>query len=363
MAIEPVTHLEKSIAGTVDPVTHLEKVIAEYGGGGGGGGEVTVDQELLPSSPNPVRNSVIYAALEDKASKDDIADFITDADVSAEIAEAIGGITSFEYYLCGEGEYDPNTGIPTVQGADTNHIYLTPTSGTNLNMYAYINNTFTFLGTTEVDLDGYAKTENLKAVAFSGEYADLLHPPLIPAAVTVDQSITQGSSNPVESSALYREFEKKANSDDLKAVATSGSYNDLSAVPINSSGETTKAIQLGKPLTVTGGDSATAGKISLNQAGNGQITDGSTSTIFGFMAANELTVGSPSYALKLRGSGTNPKYNGKDLALKSDVPTVPSNLVTGKNKSGTNTAFTIRLSSSAPASGTADNIITIVIPS
>lgn len=32
--VEPVTHLEKSIAGTVEPVTHLEKVIDQYGGGG-----------------------------------------------------------------------------------------------------------------------------------------------------------------------------------------------------------------------------------------------------------------------------------------------------------------------------------------
>ena len=41
MPIEPITHLEKSIAGTVEPVTHLEKVISEYGGGGGGGGAVS----------------------------------------------------------------------------------------------------------------------------------------------------------------------------------------------------------------------------------------------------------------------------------------------------------------------------------
>lgn len=32
--VEPVTHLEKAIAGTVEPVTHLEKVIDQYGGGG-----------------------------------------------------------------------------------------------------------------------------------------------------------------------------------------------------------------------------------------------------------------------------------------------------------------------------------------
>ena len=36
-SIEPVTHLEKTIAGTVSPVTHLEHVIALYGGSGGSG--------------------------------------------------------------------------------------------------------------------------------------------------------------------------------------------------------------------------------------------------------------------------------------------------------------------------------------
>jgi hypothetical protein len=40
----PVTHLEKTIAGEVQPVTHLEKVIAEYGGGGGGSFEPTDEQ-------------------------------------------------------------------------------------------------------------------------------------------------------------------------------------------------------------------------------------------------------------------------------------------------------------------------------
>lgn len=46
MAIEPVTHLEKTIAGTVEPVTHLEHVISEYGGGGGGGGGTTSLNDL-----------------------------------------------------------------------------------------------------------------------------------------------------------------------------------------------------------------------------------------------------------------------------------------------------------------------------
>ena len=42
----PVTHLEKTIAGEVQPVTHLEHVIAEYGGGGGGGGFTPTTAQL-----------------------------------------------------------------------------------------------------------------------------------------------------------------------------------------------------------------------------------------------------------------------------------------------------------------------------
>lgn len=76
------------------------------------------------------------------------------------VKEQISGITSFAYYLCGTGEYDAQ-GVPTVQNPDTSHIYLTPTSGTNLNMYAYIGGAFTFLGTTEMDLSGYVTEQEL----------------------------------------------------------------------------------------------------------------------------------------------------------------------------------------------------------
>lgn len=61
MELEPITHLEKSIAGTVAPVTHLEKVIEQYGGGGGGGavssvngktGAVELDANDVGALPN-----------------------------------------------------------------------------------------------------------------------------------------------------------------------------------------------------------------------------------------------------------------------------------------------------------------------
>ncbi len=115
----------------------------------------------------------VNAALAGKAST---------ADVIAQIAAAVGDITSFEYYLCGNGEYDPQTGVPTVQDPDTHHIYLVPTSGTNLNMYAYIDSAFTFLGTTEVDLSGYATTAAMNAAL--ALKADASSVPTVPTKVS-----------------------------------------------------------------------------------------------------------------------------------------------------------------------------------
>lgn len=77
---------------------------------------------------------------------------------------------------------------------------------------------------------------------------------------------------------------------------------------------------LTKPLKVTGGDQATAGKIILDQSNKGQITDTSTATLLGFSAADTLTIGSSTYNTALRGNQTRPTWNSKDLALKSDVP-------------------------------------------
>lgn len=76
---------------------------------------------------------------------------------------------------------------------------------------------------------------------------------------------------------------------------------------------------LTSPITLTGGDGATASKMILSS--NGQITDTGTSTLFGFSGGN-LIVGHGSYPLTMRGKQTRPTWNGNDLALKSDMPDV-----------------------------------------
>lgn len=78
---------------------------------------------------------------------------------------------------------------------------------------------------------------------------------------------------------------------------------------------------LSSPLTVTGGDAANKGKIILDQANQGQITDTGTATLFGFTSSNALTIGSTSYTTNIRGSSVS--INGKEVALKSDIPTIP----------------------------------------
>lgn len=64
MPIEPVTHLEKAIAGTVEPVTHLEKVIEQYGGGGGGGSDnaVLYTQQTLTAAQQAQARTNVGAA-------------------------------------------------------------------------------------------------------------------------------------------------------------------------------------------------------------------------------------------------------------------------------------------------------------
>lgn len=107
------------------------------------------------------------------------------------------------------------------------------------------------------------------------------------------------------------------------SVATQGQIDTLTTA-VN--GAIQQGGTLTKPLKVTGGDQVTAGKIILDQANKGQITDTSTATLLGFTGADTLVVGSSSYNTALRGKQARPTWNGNDLALKSDVPTsyVPS---------------------------------------
>ena len=108
-------------------------------------------------------------------------------------------------------------------------------------------------------------------------------------------------------------------------VATYDGYNAILSTCIKQ-GDT-----LSKPLTVTGGDQASAGKIILNQANKGQITDSSTSTLFGFNDTTTLVVGSTGYVTSLRGSNSRLTYNNNNIALLSDVNSVAERVTALEN--------------------------------
>ena len=50
--IEPISHLEKTIAGTAQPISHLEWIIATYGGGSGSGSSGATDYNTLTNKPS-----------------------------------------------------------------------------------------------------------------------------------------------------------------------------------------------------------------------------------------------------------------------------------------------------------------------
>ena len=106
---------------------------------------LTFDNAPTSGSNNPVKSGGVYSA------------------IAAAITEAFAEISQFSLYKCGAGEYDSQTLLPTVQDPDSLHIYLVPDSG-NYKEYVWVNNAWDLIGTTEIDLTGYAKTEDIPTV-------------------------------------------------------------------------------------------------------------------------------------------------------------------------------------------------------
>lgn len=80
--------------------------------------------------------------------------------VASAIAGASGGLT---IKILADGEYNADTGVPTVEG-NNSYIYFVPIAGGSNNAYkeyVYVEGAFECIGTTEVDLSGYVKSEDL----------------------------------------------------------------------------------------------------------------------------------------------------------------------------------------------------------
>lgn len=85
------------------------------------------------------------------------AGYQTASQVSSAISSAIAGVTQFDYSIV--------SSLPSTGTKGT--IYLVSNSGTGTNIYdeyIYVNSAFEKIGTTEVNLSGYVKEENLVAI-------------------------------------------------------------------------------------------------------------------------------------------------------------------------------------------------------
>ena len=124
------------------------------------------------------------------------------------------------------------------------------------------------MGGLEAQLAAKADAADLAAVATSGDYEDLINLPTIPEPITVDSQITENGQNPVAGGAIFDALADKADSADLSAVATSGSYDDLSDKPT-----IPPAVTIDSTITEGGQNPVTGGAIYTALAGKADVGD------------------------------------------------------------------------------------------
>ncbi|MCM1363396.1 MAG: hypothetical protein NC215_00230 [Ruminococcus sp.] len=79
------------------------------------------------------------------------------------VASAVSGFSSISFKILEGTEYNHDTLVPTVAG-ESNYIYLVPfgsKANDSYKEYIWLNGTFECIGTTDVDLSGYVKQDDL----------------------------------------------------------------------------------------------------------------------------------------------------------------------------------------------------------
>lgn len=124
---------------------------------------------------------------------------------------------------------------------------------------------------------------------------------------------------------------------DLGTVITS--HQDISGLMPKSGGTFTGVVTFDKQINLGQGDAN-----CLYLGADGRLNGPENRTLLG-LVGGETTCGHTAYTLALRGSGIRPKFNGNEMALKSDIPTTPdtSNLVPKSAFSLSGTTLTITI--------------------
>lgn len=125
---------------------------------------ISVPEEINDISSN-VNNTTDYVTA--KAVVDYVRDF-----------GGSGGGAGLTFKILVSGEYNENTGIPSIGGISS-VIYLVPNgnAGSDIyNEYIYVNDNFECIGSTAVDLSGYIKKDDMKemtALDISGYWSSV----------------------------------------------------------------------------------------------------------------------------------------------------------------------------------------------
>lgn len=163
-------------------------------------------------------------------------------------------------------------------------------------------------------------TINLHKVAKTGSYNDLLNKPTIPAAVTESTVSSWGftknkgtvTSVAVKMNGTAKGTVTSSGTIDLGTVITS--HQDISGLMPKSGGTFTGVVTFDKQINLGQGDAN-----CLYLGTDGRLNGPENRTLFGLVSGT-TTFGHTAYALAFRGSGTRPKFNGNEMALKSDIP-------------------------------------------
>lgn len=319
--------------------------------------KVAIDNELSLTSTNPVQNKTITAALSnldiDIATNDEIDNALNLAG-SGDLPTGGGGIVPIALGGTGatttagartnlgvsattdfakvafSGSYNDLTGTPTIPTA----------TGDLTNNSGYI---------TSSALNGYVKSVNGTSPDSNGNVSISVSGGS-GGSVTVDAELSSTSTNAVQNKAVYAAMDKKldktgiaayakrdssgnviintyAKTTDLSAVATSGSYNDLSNKPTipsaytlpNATSSTLGGVKVGSNISVSDGTISLAKSNVTSALG---YTPPASDTTYGDATTTSSGLMSSTDKVKLNGIANNANYY-------IHPPTHPASMISG----------------------------------
>lgn len=262
--------------------------------------KVAIDNELSSTSTNVVQNKAVYAAVNKKLDKTGIAAYATRDSSGNVIINTYATKTDLNSYVKSINNVKPDSdGNVTISvgGGSGNYTLPTASSSTLGGVKIGSGLTINTSGVVSADvtsstLTAYAKTTDLSAVATSGSYNDLSNKPTIPSAYTLPNATSStlggvkvGSNISVAGGTI--------------SITKSNVTSALGYTPPTTNTDThwTTGLKVGASATATANAAATNGNVFLNVLDNTTVRDfhnivGSGATTVTSDANGKITISS-----------------------------------------------------------------------